>query len=271
MRLGNVATSYGAVLSSRRYFPLWLGQLASNFGDTLHYLALVVLVFQLTGQGLAVAGLVAAEVVPVLVLGPIAGVVIDRFSRKSVLIGADLFRAALAVSLLWPQGAWHAYVVAAGMAAGNTFFNPTVLAVIPVLTTEDQRLAANSVGWSTGRLVQILASAVVGGLIALVGTGPAFALNAATFVFSATMIASLRIPGHAGQIGAAAKLGLTSYLADAHAGLAYALHDRFVSRLLFVQGLASVATGATGAMLVVLAERHLGLPPAGFAWLIGAI
>ena len=270
-RLGDVSTAYGGVVGSRAYFPLWLGQLTSSFGDTLHYIALVILVFQLTGQGLAVAGLVAAEVVPVLVLGPIAGVIIDRFSRKWVLIGADLFRAVLALSLLWPQGAWHAYLVAAGMAAGNTFFNPTVQAVIPVLTTEEQRLAANSVGWSTGRLVQILASAVVGGLIALVGTGPAFALNAATFVFSATMSASLRIPGHAGQIGAAAKLGLTSYLADAHAGLAYALHDRFVSRLLLLQGLASLATGATGAMLVVLAERHLGLPPAGFAWLIGAI
>src|SRR5438876_2121191 len=270
-RLGNVARAYAGVVSSKGYFPLWLGQLASSFGDTLHYIALVVLVFQLTGQGIAVAGLVAAEILPVLVLGPIAGVVIDRFSRKSVLIGADLFRAGLAVSLLWPQGTWHAYLVAAGMAAGNTFFNPTVQAVIPELTTEHQRLAANSVSWSTGRLVQILASAVVGGLIAVVGTGPAFALNAATFVFSAAMVAGLRIPAHAGQLGAAAKRGLTSYFADARAGLAYTLRDRFVSRLLLVQGLASLATGATGAMLVVLAERHLGLPPAGFAWLIGAI
>src|SRR5207245_571750 len=146
------------------------------------------------GQGLAVAGLVAAEVVPVLALGPIAGVIIDRFSRKSVLIGADLFRAILALSLLWPQGAWHAYLVAAGMAAGNTFFNPAVQAIIPSLTTREQRLAANSVAWSTGRLVQILASAVVGGLIALVGTGPAFALNAATLGSARCSARSSRIP-----------------------------------------------------------------------------
>jgi MFS family permease len=270
-RLADVGRDYRGVVGSQTYFPLWLGQLASSFGDTLHYIALVVLVFQLTGQGLAIAALVAAEVVPVLVLGPIAGVVIDRFSRKSVLIGADLFRAGLAVSLLWPQGAWHAYLVAAGMAAGNTFFNPTVQAVIPVLTTDDQRLAANSVAWSTGRLVQILASAVVGGLVTVIGTGPAFAVNAATFVFSAAMIASLRLPAHAGQLGAATRRGLRSYFADVRAGLDYAVHDRFVSRLLLVQGLASLATGATSAMLVVLAERHLGLPPAGFAWLIGGI
>lgn len=200
-RLQNVASRYGQVIRSPSYFPLWLGQLLSSFGDTLHYIALVVLVFQLTGQGIAVAGLVAAEIIPVLMLGPLAGVLIDRFSRKAVLIGAHLFRAALVLSLVWPQGAWHAYVVAAGLAAGNTFFNPTVQAVIPTLTTDEQRLAANSVGWSTGRLVQIIASALAGGLIGFLGTGPAFMLNAASFVASAMLIATLVIPPHAGEIG----------------------------------------------------------------------
>src|SRR5881275_1099135 len=94
-RLGQVAQSYGRVVGSRSYFPLWLGQLISNFGDSLHYIALVVLVFQLTGQGVAVAILTAVETVPVLLLAPIAGVLIDRFNRKGVLVGADLFRGAL--------------------------------------------------------------------------------------------------------------------------------------------------------------------------------
>src|ERR687885_1443672 len=270
-RLAGVGQAYARVIASPAYFPLWLGQMLSSFGDTLHYIALVVLVFQLTGQGLLVAGLVAAEVVPVLVLGPVAGVIIDRFSRKAVLISADVFRAALVLTLLWPQGAWHAYAVAAGLAAANTFFNPTVQAVIPALTTEEQRLAANSVGWSTGRLVQILASAVAGGLIAVIGTGPAFAINGASFLASALLISTLRIPAHAGQLGAGSKRSLGSYFADARSGLGFARQDRFVSRLLLVQALASLATGATGAMLVVLSERHLHQPPAGLAWLIGAI
>lgn len=271
LRFAAAAASYSEVIRSPRYFPLWLGQLVSNFGDTLHYIALVVLVFQLTGQGLAVAGLVVAEVIPVLVLGPIAGVIIDRFSRKAVLVGADLFRAALVLSLLWPQGVWHAYVVAAGLAAGGTFFNPTVNAVIPVLTTPEQRLAANSVSWSTGRLVQILAASIAGGLIALVGVSAAFAVNAASFVVSAALIVTLAIPPHAGQLGAGSRRGLGAYFADAKAGLEYARHDPLLSRLLVVQSLASFAVGGTGAMLVVLSERHLRQPPEGFAWLIGAI
>jgi len=270
-RLGGVVRAYGRVIRSRSYFPLWLGQLFSNFGDTLHYIAVVVLVFQVTGQGVAVAGLVAAEVIPVLALGPVAGVIIDRISRKAVLVGADVFRAGLVLTLLWPQGAWHAYLVAAGLAAGNTFFNPTLQAVIPVLTTDEQRLAANSVSWSSGRLVQIVASAIAGGLILLMGTGAAFAINAGSFVISALLISRLCIPAHAGQLANASRQGVAGYLRDARAGLRFARSDRFVSRLLVVQAVASLATGATGAMLVVLSERHLQLPPAGFAWLIGAI
>lgn len=270
-RIAGVAQSYGQVVRSPAYFPLWLAHLVSNFGDTVHYIALVVLVFDLTGSGVAVATLVAAEVVPVLLLAPVAGVIIDRFPRKGVLIWSDLFRALLVLSLAWPQGAWHAYLAAAGLTVGSAFFNPTVQAVIPAVTTDEQRLAANSVAWSTGRLVQIVGAAVAGGLVGVLGTGPAFVLNAATFVASAVLLARLPIPAHAGQVGAGAKRGIGGYLGEARAGLAFALGDRLVSRLLLVQSLASLAVGATSALLVVLAERHLRLGPQGFSWLIGAI
>ena len=85
-QLGDVGARYVDVAGSPSYFPLWLSQLVSNFGDTLHYIALVILVFQITGQGVAVAILVAAEVIPILLLGPVAGVIIDRVDRKAVLI-----------------------------------------------------------------------------------------------------------------------------------------------------------------------------------------
>jgi MFS family permease len=113
------------VMRSPSYVPLWLGQLLSSFGDTLHDIALAVLVFRLAGRGLAVAGVVAAEVLPAILLGPVAGVVIDRFGRKAGLVGTNLLHAMLVLTLLWPQGVWHAYLVAAGLAAGNAFFNAT--------------------------------------------------------------------------------------------------------------------------------------------------
>lgn len=262
---------YAQVLRNPTYFPLWLGQLVSNFGDTLNYIAIVVLVFNLSGSGLAVSTVVVFEIVPVLLVGPFAGVIIDRFPRKTILIAADLARALLMLGLIAASETWHVYVLAALLVTATLFFNPTVQATLPAIVDEDALLAANSVSWSTGRLVQIVASGIGGGLIGVFGTDVAFALNALTFLFSAAMIARITIPPHAGEIGAGSSRGLQGYLADARAGLAFARTDPFISRFLPVQALASLAVGATGALLVVLAEQHLGLPPAGFAWLLLAI
>src|SRR5205085_1175840 len=74
-----------------------------------------------------------------------------------------------------------------------------------------------------------------------------------------------------GEINRASKRGLSGWLTDIKAGLTNAVRDRFVSRLLVVQALSSLGAGATSALLVVLAEQHLKLPPAGFAWLLIAI
>jgi MFS family permease len=201
----------------------------------------------------------------------VAGVVIDRFSRKGVLIAADLVQATLALSLVWPQGIWHAYLVAAGLSCATVFFNPAVNAVIPALTTREQRLAANSVSWSTAQLVQIVGAAVAGGLIALIGTSAAFALNSASFLVSAGLIGLLVIPAHAGRLRGDARSAVQRFISDLRDGFSYARRDVLLSRLLLVQSLAAFSVGATGAMLIVLSERHLRLPPEGFAYLIGAI
>lgn len=88
------------LICDRRYFSLWLGHLTSRLGDTLHYIALVVWVSQGTGSSLAIAGTVFFEVIPVVLLAPIAGVVIDRLPRKMVLVAADVVRAMLVMDLL---------------------------------------------------------------------------------------------------------------------------------------------------------------------------
>ncbi len=259
---------YLRVIRSPRYFPLWLGQIISNLGDTLNYVALVVLVFRLSHSGLAVSALVLAEIVPTLLLGPIAGVVIDRFDRRRVLIAVDSLRAVLVLALALTHALWAVYVLAALLAVGSTLFNPALQAVIPSLLTDEERLAANSVAWSSGRLVQIIGASGAGGLIAWAGTTPAFLVNAASFAFSAAMLARLSLPARQGPLRGG---GLAGWLRDAGEGVAYARRDPFLARLVPVQALTSLATGATSALLVVLASRHLHLASQGFGWLLAAI
>ena len=221
-----VRVPYLRVIRSPRYFPLWLGQIISNLGDTLNYVALVVLVFRLSHSGLAVSALVLAEIVPTLLLGPIAGVAIDRFDRKRVLIVVDSLRAVLVLVLALTHALWAVYLLATLLAVGSTLFNPALQAVIPALLTDEERLAANSVAWSSGRLVQIIGASVAGGLIAWAGTTPAFLVNAASFAFSAVMLARLSIPARQGSSRGG---GLASWLRDAGEGVAYARRDPFVA------------------------------------------
>lgn len=189
-----VISPYLSVVRHRRYFPLWLGQLVSSLGDTLNYIALVIYVYQLTGSGFDLAKLSLLQIIPILLVAPAAGVIIDRFHRKKVLIIADLARALLVLGLAVAPNVESIYALAALVAVATSFFRPTVQAVIPALVDEHELLAANSVAWSTEQLVQIIGSAVAGGLIVLVGAKAAFVFNAGSFLFSALMIATMALP-----------------------------------------------------------------------------
>ncbi len=260
-------SNYGRLIRNRRYFPLWLGQLISNLGDTLHYIALVVWVYQRTGSSLAVAGTVFFEVVPIILLAPVAGVIIDRLPRKMVLVVSDVVRAGLVLALLFTTEQWQVYAVVALFTATGAFFNPAVSATLPTLLDTDDLLAANSVSWSTGRFVQIIGSAVALGVINQIGPEAAFVFNALTFLISAGLLLLLPVP----QGRPIQARGWRGFLADARDGLRFTRQDRFVSRLVAVQALASLSVGATSALLVVLAEEHYALPPGGFGSFILAI
>lgn len=267
--LGRFYSPYLTILQNRRFFPLWLGQLVSSLGDTLNYIALVIYVYQLTGSGFDLSKLSIFQIIPILLISPLAGVVIDRFPRKHVLIAAEVARALLMFALATVSNVTAIYALAILAAIAATFFRPTVQAVIPALVKEGELLAANSVAWSTEQLVQIVGAALAGGLVAFVGPQAAFIFNGLTFLFSAAMIARMDVPRV--PLPASEMRGWRLYVSQARQGLQYAARERFVSRLILVQMLASLAVGGTSALLVVLSEQHLGLPPAGFSTLLVAI
>jgi MFS family permease len=258
---------YGRLIRNRRYFPLWLSQLGSNLGDTLHYIALVVWVYQRTGSSLAVSGAVFFEVLPVILLAPVAGVVIDRFPRKTILIVADVVRAVCVLALLLTTQLWQIYAIITLLTGAATFFNPAVSATLPTLLDPEDVLAANAVSWSTGRFVQIIGAALAAGVIQAVGAEAAFVFNAGTFLLSALILGWLPVPP--GR--PVASRGWAGFVADAREGLAIARHDPLVAHLIRVQALASFAVGATSALLVVLATDHYHLPAGQFGGFILAI
>src|SRR5574342_747220 len=95
--------TYRQVLKNRRFFAVWLAQFVSSFGDWLALLALMSLAaFRKQGSAQEVSFLLIAFVTPVAVVGPVAGVFVDRWNLKATMIGSDLLRAVLALLLILP-------------------------------------------------------------------------------------------------------------------------------------------------------------------------
>lgn len=246
---------------------LFLAQGISRAGDAFNTVALVVLVFGLTGSGLGVAGTVAFEILPVVLLGPVAGLVADRYPRRRVMVVADLARAALAALIAVSHSSIPiAFGVAFGLSTGALLFNPAASSLVPeVLEDDSQVVEANSALWTVAVAAQIVLAPLAGGLIATVGVGWAFAVNAASYLASASLLWGLEAGTKPADVDALA--GWSRVTAGWRAVRAHPL----LARLAVVQAIAALSAGATSGLLVVLAVERLGVDAGGFGLLLGAI
>lgn len=251
-------------LAAPRFRRLFLASTISRWGDTFNAVALVIVVFSLTGSSVKVAVTVAFEILPVILFGFIAGYVVDRFDRTRVMVAADLGRGALAVGLILAHDElWFIYAAAFGLSTLSVFFNPAVSSVIPGLVAEDEIVGANSALWSAAVISQIVLAPVAGALVASAGAGPAFAINAGSYLVSAALLRRLDIPSRV-EIAQKSWRQVTE-------GLRIVRDNRLLSTLTIVQALAALSAGATSALLVVLAQDRLDVGPARFGILLGAI
>jgi len=194
--------TYRELLSSHADFRrLWAGQVVSEVGDWLNNIAVLALVIQLAGAsgvGLAVALYAIARHLPLFLFGPVAGVVVDRVSRRRVMIAADLARAALALGFLLASRLSSLaviYAVGAALFSVSAFFNAAKRASIPNLVEgTDALLAANSLSASTTAATIAVGSALGGVVATALGRDAVFFLNALTFLASAELIRRVRRP-----------------------------------------------------------------------------
>jgi MFS family permease len=262
----NSRPGMAAVLAQPQFRRLWAARTVSQWGDVFSFVALAILIYQLTGSGLGVAGVVVAEILPVLLIAPFAGVVMDRLPRIQVMVASDLVRAALAVVLaIWHDDPLVVYAVAFGLSAGAVFFNPAANSVLPSVVRDEEIVAANSATWTAAVLSQVVLAPLSGGLVAIIGPGWAFGINAASFVVSALVLRGLRLSEPPRE------LGRKRLLAEAKDGIGLVSGDRLLRALAIGQLLAALSAGATSALLVVLAAEHLQAAPSSYGILVGAI
>jgi MFS family permease len=201
----NVAASLSGstireLLGNRNFVPLWLGQMMSYIGDQFTLVAALAVVGRLggTSSGLIEGGIALANAAPSIVLGLIGGVLVDRLDRKMVMISADVVRG-LALLLLILVGddssrLWLFFITLAVTGTAGTLFYPARASTLPAIVSKRQLGAANALIESGFVIALVFGSLLAGVLIRTFGAGLAFAFNGGAYLFSALMIALMRIP-----------------------------------------------------------------------------
>jgi MFS family permease len=196
--------SYIRLLRSNRSFRyLWFAEIISFLGDWFNTIALYSIVNELSGTGRAVAGILVGKTLPVFLVAPIAGPLVDRLDRKVLMIVSDVARALLAVGLIVSHryeslvGIYVCHVLMVSMAG---VFIPARFAAFPQVTRPEELAAANALSGGTWSIMLALGAALGGWVTAAAGTDVSLALDSATFLVSAGFLLALpRLPAPAAE------------------------------------------------------------------------
>ncbi len=247
---------------------LYLARLISFAGDWFLVVPLLGLVYEASGSPLAAAAVLAAQALPALLLAPLTGLTADRFDRKRVLIGSDVIRAGLALSLLAADaipGVWFPLLVMSLEGAGAAFFYAASGGALPNVVVKDELAAANVLMSSAWGAMLAIGAALGGLFAAAVSRDAAFAVNAVSFLVSAAFIARIGI-----RLQEPFRTATAGFVESTRDALRYAVGDRRVTALLTSKaGHALTAGGAVG-LFAVVSFRLFDAGDAGTGILFGA-
>ena len=194
---------------NRNFRRLWMAQIVSEIGDWFYSLAIYTLLLQLTGRASSVALALVLQVLPQTFMGPTAGVVNDRISRKRVMITSDIVRCAIVLTMLLVRSrsmVWLVYPLLLLETIMVSFFEPARTSVIPNITTPEDLVLANTISSTTWSMNLVLGAALGGMVGAFLGRDAVFLLNAASFVASAFLLRGMNF--HEPHVTTAAPLHL---------------------------------------------------------------
>jgi MFS family permease len=270
--------------ADRDFRIFWAGENVSVLGDQFHFIAVAWLALQLTGSGLALGTVLMAAAIPRAVLMLLGGAISDRREPKTVILATNALRALVVgvVALLVLSGRaelWHVLVMAIIFGVVDAFFYPAIGSFLPLLVRGAGLPPANALFQATGQLLGLIGPALAGLTIAIIGTGPAFALDSASFVFAAVAITLVHGGLRASMPAAAAGDGSAptgapdepqpGILATIRDGARYAFGDPALRTLLLLSAALNVAlTGPISVGLPWLSANRFDAGSAGFGIMV---
>jgi MFS family permease len=245
---------------------LFLSTSASSFGTLLATVALAVDVKDRTDSGLWVGGLMIVEFLPMILIGLAFGPLLDRASRRSLMVAADVVRAAVFCALPFVGNAAEIVALAAVVGLANGFFRPAAYAGVPNLVPDEDLAHANSLIQGVENVSWTFAPVIGGILTAAAGPHAAYWINAATFIVSALLIA--RIQRERLQSAAALTRGYWRDLSD---GFTIVRRSRPLLVVIVAWSIAMISTGLTNVGEIFLAKDSFNAGDFGYGLLFGAL
>jgi len=254
---------------------LFLAAFGSGLGTWLAFVALTIDVWDRTRSGTWVSALLIADFLPAIALGLTTGPLVDRLSRRRVMVSADLVRFLVFCALPFAQSATQIVALAAVAGFATGFFRPAVYAGLPNLVEDAELPSAQGLLQAADAMTTVLGPLAGGVLVATTSPDWAYGINAVTFLFSAALI--LRIPAHLLQVAQATTEG---HWRDVAEGLALIRGSRALLTVLIAWNVSMLGNAGVNVAEVALAKVsfHAGdfgfglmLASAGFGLVFGSL
>lgn len=239
-------------------------------GDWVLNAALPFFVYEQTGSTVATAGMIVARLAPAVLLGSVAGVFVDRWSRKRVLVVANLLQAATVALLLLVPAAdwlWVVFVVAAAESVVAAFSSPAESALLPTLVGESELLAANALNALNNRIGRLAGAPLGGTLLASLGLEAVVIVDAVTFLAAAALIGPI-VASRTPRVVAEASSAFRAFVREWVDGLRLVVRDRTIALLFVVFGLMTFGGTMLDPLTVAWVRDVLGEGPQVFAWIL---
>jgi DHA3 family macrolide efflux protein-like MFS transporter len=252
------------VLAGKQFRRLWLGQLVSIFGDFVALFAVqVAITFRMHGTAEDVTGVMVAYLAPLALIGPIAGVFVDRWNPRVTMIASDLTRGALIILLAFTSHLWQIYAILFAISTVSSFFMPAQSVTVPLLVKREGLMAASGLMQQSMQLVRIFSPAAASALVVWFGEASCYFADSLSFFISAGVLMSLSY--HRPVVPS--PRGLGAVLRDLGEGMRFIFTHPTFSFVIISMTAGMFAMGCFGALVSVFVRDNLH----GGAYLFGAI
>jgi MFS family permease len=180
------------VLAEPQFRRLWLGQMVSIFGDFVALFAVqVAITFRMHGTPEDVTGVMVAYLVPFALIGPVAGVFVDRWNPRITMIASDVTRGLLIILLVFTSNLWQIYAIFFALSTVSSFFMPAQSVTVPILVKREGLMAASGLMQQAMQFVRIFSPAAASALVGWFGEASCYYADSVTFFISAGILLSL--------------------------------------------------------------------------------